>query len=246
MRTKGNLTPTEEDLLRTQFVDLSAIHIEYLKYAPAYAIKEAQEAIARVSELQSQGVLRTGIYYLVLVDLVGSTEFTATHGNKAAADRIRLFVTSSFNGLNNASLKNIGLFVKEIGDAVLFVFSHFTDVLSWLHYFRAFLKIFSQSSKEPYVVRTCIHLGEVSLDGVNPLSLGVSQTFKMEKAVKGGDVVLTYPAYVVAWPSLARATRAFRKYGTVELDGFPNPVDLYELKLFDDNDLERMVLESRK
>lgn len=185
------------------------------------------------------------MYYLVLVDLVGSTKFAAHHGNRASVERIQMFVTASFNGLNSARLKNIGLLVKEIGDAVLFVFSHFTDILSWLHQLRYALKVFGRLFSEPYVIRTCIHLGEVSLDGVNPLSLGVSQTFKMEKAVQGGDVVLTYPAYVVAWPSLARATRAFKKYGEISLDGFSTSVDLFQLMVYDELDLERMVQESR-
>jgi class 3 adenylate cyclase len=246
MPSKTKVVPNKETLLRTQYVDLSEIETEFLKYAPGYAIKEATQAIIRVRELQSQGILRTGVYYLVLVDLVGSTKFTAKHGNNKASEGIQYFVTSSFNGLNDATLKNIGLFVKEIGDAVLFLFSHFTDVLSWLYRFRAQIRAFGSVVGEPYTIRTCIHIGEVSLDGVNPLSLAVSQTFKIEKIVKGEDVVLSYPAYVVAWPSLARAKRAFRKYGTVELDGFRNAVGLYQLVLYDEDDLERIVQESRK
>ena len=231
------------ELLRTQYVDLGEVQLEFLKYAPAYAIDEARQAIAKVRELQSQGVLRSGIYYLVLVDLVGSTKFAASKGNQASTARIEKFITASFQALNHADLKNIGLFVKEIGDAVLYVFSHFVDILSWLHYFHEYLR--AAGDTDPYVIRTCIHVGEVSLDGVNPLSLGVSQTFKMEKSVQGGDIVLTAPAYVIAWPSLARAHHAFIAYGQIELDGFAEPVELYRLSVHDEKDLERTVLESR-
>ena len=236
--------PDPEELLFMQPVDLDAVHEKYLKYAPAYAMNEAREAIVKVQELQAQGVLRRGIFYLVLVDLVGSTKYAASEGNDAASSRIRLFVTSSINAINHARLHNTGMFLKEIGDAVLLIFSHFVDVLSWASQFQIGLKAWDQMYPEhPFVVRTCVHIGEVSLDGVNPLSLGVSQVFKMEKAVKGGDIVLTAPAHCVAWPSLPRAGKAFEPYGEVELDGFSSPVQLFKLALHDENDLERMVLE---
>lgn len=205
---------------------LSDVYREFLKYAPAYAQVEAQEAIEKVIELQKQGVIRSGLYYLVLVDLVASTKFSAKYGNPATADRIKFFVRSSFDALNEISLKNTGLFVKEIGDAVLYVFQHFPDVLRWR---AAFAKCVDLPGicAEPIELRTCVHIGEVYLDGVNPLSLAVSQTFKMEKSVPAGAIGMTHPAYVVAWPTLARAYHAFSHLADIELDGFKQPVGLY-------------------
>jgi class 3 adenylate cyclase len=116
------------------------------------------------------------------------------------------------------------LFVKEIGDAVLFIFQHFPDVLHWRAPLGDHLAVpFHQSIQ----IRSCVHIGEVSLQGVNPLSLAVSQCFKMEKKVAADDVVLTDPAYHVAWPTLSLAYSAFADYGTVELDGFAQPVQLH-------------------
>jgi len=206
------------------------IHAEFLKYAPAYAIGAAAEAIARIEELQAQRVIRDGVYYIVLADLVGSTKYAAAHGNQAAADRVERFVTASFHALNQAPLRNTALFVKEIGDAVLFVFQHFPDVLHWRAAFGDYLAL---PMPEPIEIRTCVHIGEVSLEGVNPLSLAVSQCFKMEKAVHAHDLVLTDPAYIVAWPTVDLAHSAFADYGEVELEGFPRPVALHVVDAHD-------------
>ena len=224
-----------------QPLDLDEIQKEFLKYAPAYAQQEAAEAIWKVRELQSQGVIRDGVYYIVLMDLVGSTKFAAENGNDAAKIRIEQFISASFAALNEAPKKNLGLFIKEIGDAVLYIFQHFPDVLCWKAALDKELLFVGELVTEPIEVRTCIHIGEVSLEGVNPLSLAVSQAFKMEKSVKGGDIVLTDPAYHIAWPSIARAYHGFKDYGTVKLDGFINPVPLHQLSLHGENDVQRIA-----
>jgi class 3 adenylate cyclase len=230
------------DFLKIQYHELEKIQKEFIKYAPAYAQEEAKAAIAKVMDLQMQGVLRNGLYYIVLVDLVGSTKYGVAHGNDALAKRIQSFVTSSFNALNDAHILNLGLFVKEIGDAVLFVFQHFPDILLWSSSFRKWLSVF-EAKDEKYAIRTCVNIGEVSLQGVNPLSLAVSQTFKMEKDVPADAVVLTDPAYHVAWPTLARAYHAFRQTKSISLDGFKTEVPLHELQIHDKDDLERIAKE---
>ncbi len=234
-----------DELTGVSYHSLDEIHREFLKYAPAYAQEEAREAIDKVFDLQSQGVLRDGVYYIVLVDLVDSTKYAATHGNQALSARIETFIRASFDAFNAANLRNIGLFVKEIGDAVLFIFHHFPDVLRWRSELNKITAIHSQFD-EPIVLRTCIHVGEVSLRGVNPLSIAVSHTFKLEKFIAGGTIGLSEPAYSVAWPTLARAYHAFKQIGTASLDGYPKPIQLFQLVEHDEHDLERMVLEESR
>jgi class 3 adenylate cyclase len=221
--------------------DLGEIKSEFLKYAPAYAQKEAKEAIHKVMELQMQNVIRNGMYYIVLADLQGSTKYAKEYGNKKLAKRIQHFVTSSFRALNEANLINVGLFIKEIGDAVLFIFQHFPDILKWHDNFLKWLKIGITEKELPLLIRTCIHAGEVYLDGVNPLSLAVSQTFKMEKLVEANNIVLTEPAYLIAWPTLARAYHGFEVYGEVELEGTKNNVRLYKLIIHTDETLKDII-----
>jgi class 3 adenylate cyclase len=224
-------------------INLGAVKSEFLKYAPAYAMEEAKLAIDKIADLQSQGVIRSGLYYVVLVDVVGSAKFTAEHGNKLAIQRIEYFISSSFRALNSANIKNIALFVKEIGDAVLFIFQHFPDILRWRAELDELFRFLDGTPMAPMRVRTCVHLGEVYLDGVNPLSLAVSQCFKMEKRVGPDEIVLTEGAFQVAWPTLARAYHGFANYGTVELDGFPAPVPLHKLTLTYVGELRVIVAE---
>src|ERR1035437_9690544 len=157
---------SDKELLALQYYDLDEIQAEFLKYAPAYAQHEASEALRKVIELQSQGIIRNGIYYIVLVDLCGSTKFSDEHGNMSMNERIQYFVTYSFQALTASNLTNTAIFLKEIGDAVLFVFQHFPDILKWRDNLQKFLETFSKHT-DPYVLRTCIHIGEVSLNGVN-------------------------------------------------------------------------------
>lgn len=226
--------------------DLDAIQKEFLKYAPAYAQEEAAQAIWKIRELQSQGVIRDGIYYIVLIDLVGSTKYAAEKGNDAAKFRVEQFISASFYALNEAQKRNVALFIKEIGDAVLYVFQHFPDILQWKAAFDRKLTSLEKILDTPIVVRTCIHIGEVSLDGVNPLSLAVSQTFKMEKNVQGGDIALTDPAYHVAWPTIARAYHRFEAYGDVTLDGFKDTVKLHKLSIHSIDDVQTIATEKRE
>lgn len=236
---------SKKELLSLQYYDLDEIQQEFLKYAPAYARNEASQALRKVIELQSQGIIRNGIYYIVLVDLVGSTKFSAEYGNVKMDERIKYFVTFSFQALAASEIANTAIFLKEIGDAVLFVFQHFPDILKWRNEFQKQLNLISRYAV-PYVLRTCIHIGEVSLNGVNPISLAISQTFKMEKAVQPNDIALTESAYHVAWPTLKRAYKGFSDYGSVELDGFKDPVKLFKLNVHDEDDLARIVQENER
>jgi class 3 adenylate cyclase len=233
---------TEKELLQKQFISLNEIQAEFLKYAPAYAQKEAAQAILKVSELQAQGIIRDGLLYIVLVDLAGSTKYLAEYGNEKASKRIQYFITSSFNALNNVEIRNVGLFLKEIGDAVLFIFQHFPDFLKWRSMLDNFLRI-APTLDVPYEIKTCLHVGEVSLQGVNPLSLAVSQTFKIEKMASAGEIILTEPAYAVAWPTIARAYHGFEIIRSIPLEGFENEARLYKLKIMDEDDILRIVTE---
>jgi class 3 adenylate cyclase len=232
----------QNDFMRMSYHDFEKIRLEFLKYAPAYAQTEASQAIYKVMELQSQGLMRNGIYYIVLVDLVGSTKFAAEHGNEKMNQRIKIFVRHTFDSLTFSKMSNTGIFLKEIGDAVLLIFQHFPDVLKWRKTLDEYLDIFS--NPEPYMLRTCVHVGEISLEGVNPISLAVSQTFKMEKSVSANEIALTEPAYHIAWPTIARAYHGFDLYTKVSLDGFKEPVNIYRLTLNDKDDLKRIVEEN--
>ena len=124
--------------------DLDKIRREFLQFAPAYALPQAEEALEKITALQSQGLVRSGLYYLVVSDLVGSTDYMAEHGNAAADKRIEHFVRSAFNAIGQIELTNTAIFVKEIGDAVLLIFQCFPDILRWQGEFEAYLDLFEE------------------------------------------------------------------------------------------------------
>lgn len=225
--------------------DLGDIREEFMRFAPAYAQEEAEEALAKIIELQGQGLVRSGLYYVVLVDVVGSTAYMAEHGNSAADKRIEHFVTAALNAIGQTTLTNTAIFLREIGDAVLLIFQCFPDILKWQVQLESYLALFKpQDDAHRIGIRTCVHIGDVILRGVNPVALAVSQVFKFEKSVAEGDIALSAPAYYAAWPTLARAYHGFEPQGEVELDGYPDPVMLYRLRRDSVLNLEEFVQET--
>lgn len=218
---------------------------QLLRYAPDYASMSAALAIGEARKLQEKGVLRNGIYYLVLIDLVGSTEFMSRFGNQRGDVRIETFISGAIEALSAAPLKNVSIFLKEIGDAVLLCFSHFPDILIWRS------ELITALEKSDIEFRTCVHLGEVFLNGMNPLALAVSQLFKMEKAIQGGSIGLTDAAFHAAWPTVLYPEYTFLPAGAVELPGYPEdvPIMTVDLEFLDDQDAlgptrEREALEA--
>src|SRR5438132_4677860 len=98
-----------DDLTSTSYYPLDEIKREFLKYAPAYAQDEARIAIEKITELQNQRLLGNGLYYVVLMDLVGSTKYAAEFGNKASIERIEFFILHALQAINHTNVSNISL-----------------------------------------------------------------------------------------------------------------------------------------
>src|SRR3990170_697727 len=114
-------------------VDLRDLRInrEALSNVPDYALGPTLAALKQVRHLEQAQLLRPGLYYLVLIDLAGSTASSANIGVEENVKRIEQFVRFTIEALGRTSLSNAAHFVKEIGDATLFLFSSFSDVLQW-------------------------------------------------------------------------------------------------------------------
>lgn len=162
---------------------------------------EGQSANNNHFQLQQKGI-KNGIYYIVLADLVGSTQFLKKHGNAKASDRIIKFVESGIKALDMNEHENTSAFLKEVGDCVLLIFQHFSDVQQWHDSFKELLDDLNPTQMEPYSIRTCVHIGEVCLHDANPLCLSVSETFKMEKLVGADKLVLSEIAAHIAAPTI--------------------------------------------
>lgn len=176
-----------------------------LKSIPIYARVPAAEAIKKVLAMERNSLFRPGLYYIVLADLVGNTQFNVEYGNKEADIRVQWFHTAAIQTLGKIDLSNYVTFSKTIGDAALLIFSSIEDVISWSETFTDVLQTYDQeyetklrddSSSDnldedviqaqvaafSIKARRLVHLGEIRYaDKNDPLSLAVSQTFKIEK-----------------------------------------------------------------
>ena len=196
-----------------------------LKQIPIYARAPAVDAIMKVREMESSSLFRPGLYYIVLADLVGNTRFNATYGDAEGDVRTQWFHTCVIESLGEIVLENYVAFSKTIGDASLLMFSSFKDVFQWSarldHNLESMTAEYPESLEIRNVeydeesldqrmgdfamkARRLVHLGEVSYkEHSDPLSLAVSQTFKMEKSFGKTHLGCTQPVADAIKPKLS-------------------------------------------
>jgi hypothetical protein len=194
---------------------------------PDYARVQAVEAAKQILEMQKKSLFREGLYYIVLADIAGNTDFNVKYGNAHADLRDQWFHTSIIEALGNIEFHNYANFVKTIGDAALLVFSSIGDIIKWSENLNLVLEKYNQEYRRKiqngelplYLedehdneqqiadfilnVRRVVHLGEVQyVDEYDPLSLAVSQTFKAEKEFGRIDIGCTGRVANVIKPAL--------------------------------------------
>ena len=223
-----------------------------LSNIPIYARKPAVDAIIKVKEMEKASLFRPGLYYIVLVDLCANTAFNAKYGDKEGDIRIQWFHTAVIESIGETPLRNYVAFSKTIGDASLIIFSSFLDVVDWSDRLSSNLSALSdeymQRAHEKYdhldepelealvsafslKARRLVHLGEVSYkEDIDPLSLAVSQTFKIEKYFAHTDLGCTQSVAQVIKPKLLEAKLILVENFEVEIPGLSGKVMTYYLK----------------
>lgn len=172
-----------------------------LSHIPEYARSAAQKALVKIRNLEKAGKFKAGLYYVVFVDLVGSAVASTKIGPDENAKRIKNFIKFTTTAWKAISPRNTVLFVREIGDGVLFIFSNFEDILNWVRKLDEYCKRYNKSRKvagKPAVYKLSfkrvVHLGEVHyLDSKSPIALAVNQLFSIEKKISGEVFVVTDP-----------------------------------------------------
>lgn len=165
-------------------------------------------------------------------------------GNEVLMVRVNAFVQASQEALVNAKrTSNSGYFVKAVGDGVLFVFSHFPDVVQWNMEFDGTLGL-AATSGEPFEKRVCVHAGEIIFKPNDLAGLAVNQLCKIEKEINAGEFVLTDLAHQLALSSVYPKQCAFEDYGTVPMEGCARPVRLHRLVVI--HDIAFLIDKTRK
>jgi len=176
-------------------------------HIPHYARLEALEALLRVREMEKNNVFRPGLYYTVLSDLCRATEASLVLGNDISRKRIETFILTCVDALGHIVTTNYHLFLREIGDAVLLLFSSFEDAYEWWLKMHSWLNgrdrmwgeelDLSRAEQKHFRLeaKTIIHAGEVSYSGGNiPLSAAINQVFKVEKHFRENELGITHHA----------------------------------------------------
>ena len=205
-------------------------------HIPHYARYEA----LRVRDMEKNHVFRPGLYYIVLSDLCRATEASLVLGNDISKRRVQTFVLTCVDALGHIETTNYHLFLREIGDAVLMLFSSFKDAYEWWFTMHSWLngrdamwmnKLDLSSSEQKQFrleAKTIIHAGEVSYSGKNiPLSAAINQVFKVEKNFKGNELGVTKYTLLCARPVLRELKLSPRLRASVKLPGDKDPLGVY-------------------
>jgi class 3 adenylate cyclase len=203
------------DLDELELAAYLGISKDGLSHIPEYARHAALQAINKVRDLEKANLFRPGLYYVALIDLVGSTKASLHLGHDLNTRRIETFVAATVEALGQISPRNYVQCVKEIGDASLFIFSSFSDLYSWWQKAEENFETYNQEIEhegelDDYQLpifrlsaKTVVHLGEVSFsEGKNPVAFAVNQVFKIEKLFSAGQLGATDAVKEAAAPNL--------------------------------------------
>ncbi|MFC1877383.1 hypothetical protein ACFL2E_08970 [Thermodesulfobacteriota bacterium] len=207
-------------------------------HIPHYCMDDAIDAISSVQEMERRTMFRPGLYYIVLSDLCHSTESAAKLGQELNKKRVESFILKCVETLGYMIPRNYFMFLREVGDAVLMLFSSFEDAHEWWWRMESWLetqnrlaswevdpKLFKHFELE---AKTVIHVGEVGYsDKSIPMALAVNQVFKIEKLFKKKELGITDTVRHTATDVMKSLKIRPRKRGAVKLPGAKDETTVY-------------------
>ena len=199
------------------------------KHVPHYALEDAIDAIKQVMQVERTRLFRPGLYYIVFSDLSRSTEASAILGTELNKKRVESFILKCVECLSYIDPENYFWFVREIGDAVLLLFSSFKDAFTWWWRMESWIdtqnalwkmELSSREFKTFYIqAKTVVHAGEVAYSDNSPVALAVNQTFKIEKLFGPDELGITQIVKTTAAPVIKSLGLKTRKRKEIILPG---------------------------
>jgi hypothetical protein len=194
-----------------------------------------ESAIQRVSEMEIEESLLPGLYYIVLIDLVGSTEASSKLTPEENILRTQKFIDSTKDAQKKIKHPERTHFIKDIGDASLFVFSNFKDILEWSKIVDELLVGYNKECSKlgkPAIYhmfsKKCVHLGEVHFEKAsNPIAFAINQIFKIEKQFSQNQLGITEVVRHVILPRVESEEITLSKITEVVLAGDKEPSALW-------------------
>jgi hypothetical protein len=147
-----------------------------------------EDTIREVRYLSEKKKINSGLYYIVFIDLNSSSIASSKIGPEENKKRIGHFIELTKEALTSKP-RGYSLFIKKVGDGVLFLFTNFEDIKDWANRVDELCDKFNRkciTDKKPEIFqlysKKCIHLGEVHFDNqLDPIALAINQIFKIEK-----------------------------------------------------------------
>lgn len=179
-----NFTPEMKDLMMTSLAVFDTMKSTLL---------------SSLTEVGKKYNLNDGLYYIVLIDLSGSTISAGKMSKTDYSKWINGFIKITTDALN-FSPKNKSVYIKSSGDGLLFLFGNFDDILDWRSRVNNLCIEYNQkceSEKKPdfywYNYKTIIHIGEVYFeeDRHDTNSFAVNVVYKIEKQFQKNDLGIT-------------------------------------------------------
>jgi class 3 adenylate cyclase len=207
-------------------------------HIPHYARGSAMEAIRSVMEMERRRIFREGLYYITLCDLCRSSEAAAKLGQERNRDRVETFILACIEALAQFQPRNYFLPVREIGDAVLILFSSFGDSLEWWREMSNGLEFrnwlweheIPRSMRRTFrcEAKTAIHVGEVAYSDHNiPVAQAINEVFKIEKRFRANELGITEPVRISTSAILRDNNLTPRPRGKIILPGTRIETGLY-------------------
>ncbi len=160
-----------------------------------------------------------GTVTVLFTDLVGSTEMVGTRGESEADRERRAHIADAQSAID----RHEGVMVKSLGDGVMARFASAVDAI------RASLAIqqATMHRRDAAFVRVGIAAGDVEIEDDGDLSgLPVHEAARLCNSAGGGQILVSGTARALAG---RRVEATLRSIGELELRGFDEPVEAFEV-----------------
>jgi len=193
-------------------------------------------SIKQIHNLRDKKEIKPGLYYIVFIDLTGSSVASSKIGPEENKKRIDHYISLTQKALPKQPL-SLSVFIKSIGDGALFLFSNFEDIKNWSNEVERFCDEYNAkciTSEKPEIFqmysKICIHLGEVHFnDKLDPIALAVNQLFKIEKDFEKAPLGVTDVVRQVIIPRINSGELESEKIKDVTLIGEKIPRSIWTI-----------------
>jgi class 3 adenylate cyclase len=187
------------------------------------------EELLRVDDFRRER--DTSVLVIMFTDLQGSTEIAEKHGEHYATklrkrhDKLLLEIIER---------NKQGLYIKNIGDSIMAVFSEPSVAVERSLEIQEKIKLLNKkfSADVPIIVRIGLHMGQVSVEdktSIDVFGRHVNRAARIESITPGAHIFLSYSVYDSAKGWLNSKEIAFKFHGEYKLKGILHPIKIYEV-----------------